>query len=84
MPSNPFPPPPAPFPTTDRVQLELPPLEDRPHRYVALANGVEAIVFSDTASDKGAACILVEAGTMNDPPDLAGCAHLWCVLVGAH
>ncbi|WOO81667.1 Putative zinc protease [Vanrija pseudolonga] len=76
MPSDPFPPPPAPLPTTDRVELKLPPLEDRPYRYVALPNGVEAIVISDEDAHKGAACLLVEAGTMNDPPDLPGCAHL--------
>ncbi|KAL1413230.1 metalloprotease [Vanrija albida] len=58
-----------------QVTLELPVADNRPHRYFVLPNGIEAIVISDELADKAAASITVEAGSMNDPEDLPGCAH---------
>lgn len=79
-PPHTFPPAP-PLETWDAhdVTLELPSTDNRPHRYFVLPNGIEAVVVSDVNADKAAASISVEAGSMNDPEDLPGCAHFWWV-----
>ncbi|BEI82680.1 hypothetical protein CcaverHIS002_0305480 [Cutaneotrichosporon cavernicola] len=75
IPSLDFPPPP-PIPTaTGKVDIKLPPTEDREHRYLTLPNGLEVIIVSDPKSDKAAASMDVGVGHLSDPVDLAGCAH---------
>ncbi|KLT45842.1 hypothetical protein CC85DRAFT_239827 [Cutaneotrichosporon oleaginosum] len=75
IPAIDFPPPP-PIPTaTGKVDLKLPPTEDREHRYFTLPNGLEVIIVSDPKSDKAAASMDVGVGHLSDPVDLPGCAH---------
>lgn len=66
-----------PVPTSGKVELILPPSEDRGHRYFRLANGVECVVVSDGACDKAAAAVDVGVGSLEDPGRLEGCAHFW-------
>ncbi|ODO11325.1 hypothetical protein I350_00102 [Cryptococcus amylolentus CBS 6273] len=60
---------------TGPVDLILPPLEKRIHKYFTLANGLEVIIISDPKADKAAASMNVGIGHMSDPDDLPGCAH---------
>lgn len=67
-----------PLPPIDaKVTLELPPSEDRKHRYFRLANGVECVVVSDEKCDKAAAAVDVGVGSLEDREGLDGCAHFW-------
>jgi insulysin len=77
--SNPFPAVPA-IPKADGpVNLQLPPTDDRIHKYFTLPNGMEVIVVSDPKADKAAAAMDVGVGHLSDPDDLPGCAHFWSV-----
>ncbi|GMK56588.1 hypothetical protein CspeluHIS016_0304280 [Cutaneotrichosporon spelunceum] len=67
---------PPPIPTAKgKVNLKVPPTEDRDHRYFTLPNGLEVVLVSDPKSDKAAASMDVGVGHLSDPVDLAGCAH---------
>ncbi|GBE85090.1 Putative zinc protease [Sparassis crispa] len=55
--------------------LQRPDLDDRKYRVIQLDNGLRAILISDPAADKAAACVNVAAGSMQDPGDLQGLAH---------
>jgi insulysin len=57
------------------VKLNLPPTEDRPHRFVVLDNGLEVVLISDPKADKAAASMDVGVGHLSDPDNLPGCAH---------
>lgn len=70
-----FPAPPPLPKATGKVDLKLPPTEDRPHRYFVLPNGMEVIAVSDPKADKAAASMDVGVGHLSDPDNLAGCAH---------
>ncbi|WVO15036.1 hypothetical protein L204_102679 [Cryptococcus depauperatus] len=73
--TNPFPHCP-PIPQAEgKVNLILPPTEDRKHKYFVLDNGLEVIVVSDPKADKAAASMDVGVGHLSDPDDLPGCAH---------
>jgi insulysin len=60
-----------------KVDIILPPSEDRGHRYFRLANGVECVVVSDGACDKAAGAVDVGVGSLEDREGLDGCAHFW-------
>lgn len=67
-----------PLPPMDtKIELELPPSEDRKHRYFRLRNGVECVVVSDEKCDKAAAAVDVGVGSLEDKEGLDGCAHFW-------
>jgi insulysin len=67
-----------PLPPIDaKIKLELPPSEDRIHRYFRLKNGVECVVVSDAGCDKAAAAVDVGVGSLEDREGLDGCAHFW-------
>lgn len=72
-----FPPPPPLPKAKGKVDLLLPPTEDRPHRYFVLPNGMEVIAVSDPKADKAAASMDVGVGHLSDPDNLPGCAHFW-------
>ncbi|MBX2804241.1 MAG: insulinase family protein [Myxococcales bacterium] len=55
--------------------LHKPPLDDRAYRYVALDNGLDALVISDADTDMAAAAMDVHVGQFSDPPDREGLAH---------
>jgi insulysin len=77
MTTSPFPPcPPIPK-ASGPVNLQLPPTDDRAHKYITLKNGLEAIVVSDPKADKAAASMDVGVGHLSDPDNLPGCAHFW-------
>ncbi|KAI5449830.1 metalloprotease [Naganishia albida] len=59
----------------EKVIIELPPTDDRGHRYLQLTNGLECILVSDPSCDKAAAAMDVGVGSMEDPVNLQGCAH---------
>jgi insulysin len=59
------------------VVIELPPTDDRAHKYLRLSNGLECVLVSDPACDKAAAAMDVGVGSMEDPVNLQGCAHFW-------
>lgn len=63
----------------EKVIIELPPTDDRRHRYLQLTNGLECILVSDPSCDKAAAVMDVGVGSMEDPVNLQGCAHFWSV-----
>lgn len=60
-----------------KVDIILPPSEDRGHRYFRLANGVECVVVSDGGCDKAAGAVDVGVGSLEDREGLEGCAHFW-------
>lgn len=79
IPSLDFPPPPPIPKATGKVDIKVPPTEDRLHRYLVLPNGLEVVIVSDPKSDKAAAAMDVGVGHLSDPDDLPGCAHFWYV-----
>lgn len=57
--------------------MQLPPGDQRLHKYIQLENGIEAILIQDDACRVAAISMDVGVGHMEDPSDLPGCAHLW-------
>lgn len=69
------------------VVIELPPTDNREHKYLRLSNGLECMLVSDPMCDKAAAAMDVGVGSTEDPVNLPGCAHFWylsCNLASAH
>ncbi|CAG8782773.1 45453_t:CDS:10 [Gigaspora margarita] len=49
--------------------------DDREYRLILLPNGLEALLISDSETDKSSAAIDVHVGQTSDPPNLQGLAH---------
>jgi len=58
------------------VDLILSPAESRSHRYLVLSNRMEVILVHDQHQYKSAIAMDIGVGYFEDPPELAGCAHL--------
>ncbi|KAG8912214.1 Insulinase (Peptidase M16) [Tulasnella sp. 408] len=50
-------------------------LDNREYRYIRLPNHLEALIVSDSETDKAAAALDVGVGHLTDPDDMPGCAH---------
>jgi insulysin len=66
-------------PTVQHVQIytniEKPKIDVRQYRGVRLSNGLRVLLISDPKTDKGAAALDVNVGSLSDPPQLQGLAH---------
>ena len=57
------------------AEIERSPADTRDYRAIMLANGLEALVVSDSEADKAAAALNVNVGSGNDPDGRPGLAH---------
>lgn len=55
--------------------LRQSPEDRRRHRALQLTNGMRVLLVSDPETDKAAAALTVQVGSMCDPPDVHGLAH---------
>lgn len=58
-----------------RAEIITSPLDDREYRYLALDNGLRAVVVSDPRSDQAAVSLNVAVGSNANPPQRPGLAH---------
>ncbi|HIE54923.1 MAG TPA: peptidase M16, partial [Chromatiaceae bacterium] len=57
------------------VEVEKSPNDDRHYEYLALPNGLKALLVSDPETDKAAAALTVGVGSTSNPPGREGLAH---------
>ena len=57
------------------VNITKSPEDSRLYRGVTLDNGLRALLISDESTDKSAASLDLNVGSMSDPRDLQGLAH---------
>lgn len=55
--------------------LEKPLLDNRTYRVIRLPNQLQALLIHDPDTDKAAAAVDVNVGSLSDPRDLQGVAH---------
>ena len=55
-----------------RKELIKSPEDDREYRGLILANGIKAVLVSDPSTDKSAAALDVNVGSLSDPNELPG------------
>jgi predicted Zn-dependent peptidase len=55
--------------------MEKPLLDNRSYRVIQLPNQLEILLVHDTDTDKAAAAMDVNVGSLSDPDDLPGTAH---------
>ncbi|KAF7234463.1 hypothetical protein EG68_11785 [Paragonimus skrjabini miyazakii] len=51
------------------------PYDDREYKYMELPNKMRVLLISDPNTDKAAACMAVNVGSLSDPHQLPGLAH---------
>lgn len=56
-------------------ELEKPLLDDRTYRVIELPNKLQALLIHDPDTDKAAAAMDVNVGSLSDPEDMQGVAH---------
>ena len=76
-----------------RKELIKSPEDDREYRGLILSNGIKAVLVSDPSTDKSAAALDVNVGSLSDPNELPGlvriirksrrqaCVYLPCICV---
>ena len=55
-----------------RKELIKSPEDDREYRGLILSNGIKAVLVSDPSTDKSAAALDVNVGSLSDPNELPG------------
>ncbi len=55
--------------------MVVPAIDRRGYRALTLGNGIRVVLVSDPDSDKGAASLVVERGSFDEPADIPGLAH---------
>ena len=55
--------------------LRKSPSDKRTYRYIKLANQLKCMLVSDTETQKSAATLFVNSGSLNDPKGVDGLAH---------
>ncbi|KER29306.1 hypothetical protein T265_04051 [Opisthorchis viverrini] len=51
------------------------PYDDRNYKYTSLKNGLRVLLINDPETEKAAACLSLNVGSLCDPPQLPGLAH---------
>jgi len=56
-------------------EIRKPSTDKREYRYITLSNKLKCLLVSDPETEKSAACVDVQVGSLSDPPNAQGLAH---------